>query len=159
MSTIKTGECASDLFVKDSGPLSNSKMLTWANRILRLYISEAKPLDEIKLVFSYNMKIYATVWIWLDCRINANCPLVRPGPARGVPSLGVFQKNPFLYLRKFWRKTRKASNGYVDKLSELGTCFGLLVGPVWFKIKMIPSVNLEHSTSLNYYWRQDRVLK
>lgn len=60
--TVKTGECAPDLAVKDPGPLSNSRWLTCANRILRLYISEVKPSDEIKLLVSYIMKIYAPVW-------------------------------------------------------------------------------------------------
>ena len=49
---VKTGECAPDLAVKDPGPLSKSWWLTCANRILRLYISEVKPSDEIKLLVS-----------------------------------------------------------------------------------------------------------
>lgn len=59
--TVKTGECAPDLAGKDPGLLSNSRRLTSANEILRLYISEVKP-DEIELIISYIMKVYAPVW-------------------------------------------------------------------------------------------------
>ena len=40
-------------------------------------------------------------------RDKTNCPLVGPGPARGVPSVGGLSKSPSPYLRKFQRKPRK----------------------------------------------------
>ena len=46
--TVKTGECVLDLSVKVPGPLSKSRWLNCATRILGLYISEVKPSDEIK---------------------------------------------------------------------------------------------------------------
>ena len=49
---------------------------------------------------------------WLvGCRLKANCPLVGPGPIGGVPSVGVFQRDPSPYLREFRRKPRKTPNG------------------------------------------------
>lgn len=72
---VKTGECAPDLAVKDPGPLSHSRWLTCANRILRLYISEVKPSDELKMLVSYIMKIYAPVWFEIKMH-----PSVKFGP-------------------------------------------------------------------------------
>ena len=46
---MKTEDGAPDLAVKDPAPFNNSRWLTCANKILRLYISEVKPSDEIKL--------------------------------------------------------------------------------------------------------------
>ena len=60
--TIKTGKCMPDPAVKDPGPHSNSRWLTCANRILRLYISDVKLSDEMKLLVSYIMKIYTPEW-------------------------------------------------------------------------------------------------
>ena len=45
--TVKTKVCAQDLAVKHLGPLSKSRWLICANRILKLDISEVKPFDEI----------------------------------------------------------------------------------------------------------------
>ena len=43
---------------------------------------------------------------WLVvCRLKANYPLVGPGPIVGVPSMGVFLRDPSKYLREFRRKT------------------------------------------------------
>ena len=35
--------------------------------------------------------------------LKANCPLMEPGPIGGVPSVGVFLRNPSPYLRELWR--------------------------------------------------------
>ena len=50
-----------------------------------------------------------SVTIGLGCRFKANYPLVGPGPIGGVSFVGVFLKDPSLYLRKFWRKTTENS--------------------------------------------------
>ena len=76
--TVKTGECAPDLALKDPGPLSSSRWLIWANIILRLYISEVKPSDEIKLLVSYIMKICSPVWFGIKMH-----PLVKVGAVQG----------------------------------------------------------------------------
>ena len=51
----------------------------------------------------------------LGYRIKANSLLVGPGPVGGMPSLGVFLRDPNPYLREIWRKTRKTPNGQADK--------------------------------------------
>ena len=38
---------------------------------------------------------------WLVVRFESNCPLVRPGTIGGVPSVGVFLRDPSPYLREF----------------------------------------------------------
>ena len=51
-------------------------------------------------------------WNGLGCMNKANYPLVGPGPTGGgIPSAGVFLRDPSLYLRKFRRKQLKTSNG------------------------------------------------
>ena len=54
---------------------------------------------------------------WLvGCRFKSNCPLAEPATIDGMPSMGVFLRDPNPYLRKFRRKPRKTPNGYkVDK--------------------------------------------
>lgn len=44
---IQTGDCAPDLAVKDPGPLSHSRWLTCANRVLGLFISQTSPTNEL----------------------------------------------------------------------------------------------------------------
>ena len=44
----------------------------------------------------------------VGCRCKANCPLAGPGPIEGVPSIGVFLRDPSPYLREFQRKLRRA---------------------------------------------------
>ena len=62
ITAIQTGHCTPDLAVKDPGPLSHSRWLTCANRILRLYISQLSPTNELKILASYIVKTYAPVW-------------------------------------------------------------------------------------------------
>ena len=44
------------------------------------------------------------VYRLVGCRVKAKCPVVGPRPVRGVPSVGVFLRDPSPYLREF-RKT------------------------------------------------------
>ena len=45
---------------------------------------------------------------WMDgCRYESNCPLVGPGSIGGLPSVGVFLRDPSPYLAEFRRKPRK----------------------------------------------------
>ena len=41
------------------------------------------------------------------CRIKADRPLMGPGPVGEVPSMGIFLRDPRLYLREFRRKPLK----------------------------------------------------
>ena len=45
------------------------------------------------------------------CRFESNSLLVGPGPVEGVPSVGVFLRDPSPYLRKFWRRPQKTPKG------------------------------------------------
>ena len=43
--------------------------------------------------------------VGLGCSFKVNCPLVGPGPIKGMSSVGVFRRNPSPYLPEFRRKT------------------------------------------------------
>jgi hypothetical protein len=60
--SVTTGLCEPDLAAKDPGPLSHSRWLTCANRVLRLYISEVSPSNELKILANYIVKTYAHAW-------------------------------------------------------------------------------------------------
>ncbi|GBM78154.1 hypothetical protein AVEN_188527-1 [Araneus ventricosus] len=50
-----------DLSVREPGPLSRSRWLTTANRVLRLYLSIENPTDEHKISVSFILKSYMPV--------------------------------------------------------------------------------------------------
>ena len=50
-------------------------------------------------------------WVGLGCRFKGDCPLVGPEPKGGVPSVGIFLRDPSPYLREFRGKPRKTPNG------------------------------------------------
>ena len=47
--------------------------------------------------------------------VKADCLNIGPRPIGGLPSVGVFLRDPSPYLRKFRRKPWKTFNGYVNK--------------------------------------------
>ena len=47
----------------------------------------------------------------VGCRLKANYQLMGPGPIGGVPSVGVFLRNPSPYLLEFLRKPQNTANG------------------------------------------------
>lgn len=59
---VNTGICNPDLAAKDPGPISHSRWLTCANRVLRLYVSQSSPTFELKTLANYIVKTYAPVW-------------------------------------------------------------------------------------------------
>lgn len=61
-SAIKSGSCPEDLSVREPGPLSHSRWLTLANRVLRLYISIGNPTDNHKTIVFFILKSYMPVW-------------------------------------------------------------------------------------------------
>lgn len=62
---VASGHCSTSLSRKNPGKMSHARWLTKANRILRLYISTAKPSLNLKLIVDYIMKFYAPVWFWI----------------------------------------------------------------------------------------------
>ena len=50
-------------------------------------------------------------WVRLGCRIKANCPLVGPGPAEGVPSMEVFLRNSEIEMGNGEKRVLKNISG------------------------------------------------
>ncbi|GBM73269.1 hypothetical protein AVEN_158628-1 [Araneus ventricosus] len=59
-------QCATDLVVRDPGPLSHSRWLTYALRVLRFFIFQTSPTSELKMLVSYIMKKYSPVWFAIE---------------------------------------------------------------------------------------------
>lgn len=59
---IKSGHCPEDLSIRDPGPLSHSRWLTAANRVLRLYTSLPDPSENLKQIVVFILKSYMPVW-------------------------------------------------------------------------------------------------
>ena len=59
---VSTGECSRELALKNPGKMHHARWLTTANRILRLYVSEANPTPSLLAIVNYIMAVYAPVW-------------------------------------------------------------------------------------------------
>ncbi|GBO20964.1 hypothetical protein AVEN_268148-1 [Araneus ventricosus] len=59
---ITLGHCPEDLANWDPGPLSHSRWLTAANRVLRLYTSSSDPTGNLKETVGFILKSYMPVW-------------------------------------------------------------------------------------------------
>ncbi|CAH0547286.1 unnamed protein product [Brassicogethes aeneus] len=59
---VTSGECSQHLSNLQPGPISHSRWLTTASRILRLYISSKKPTENLITLATYIVKVYAPVW-------------------------------------------------------------------------------------------------
>src|SRR6218665_500307 len=57
--TTSIGECGIDLAMRNLGCLNHSRWLTTANRILRLYVSDRKPSENLKTLVTYIIRVYA----------------------------------------------------------------------------------------------------
>ncbi|GBN77403.1 hypothetical protein AVEN_204040-1 [Araneus ventricosus] len=60
---ISRGECYSDLALRKPGPVVHSRWLTIAGRILRLYAVTEKLSDNLIILATYIMKVYATCMV------------------------------------------------------------------------------------------------
>ncbi|GBO37507.1 hypothetical protein AVEN_222804-1 [Araneus ventricosus] len=60
---ISRGECYSDLALRKPGPVVHSRWLTIAGGILRLYVATEKPSDNLIILTTYIMKLYATCMV------------------------------------------------------------------------------------------------
>ena len=56
------GECGVDLAMRNPGCLNHSRWLTTANRILRLYVSDKKPSENLKTLVTYIIRVYDPMW-------------------------------------------------------------------------------------------------
>jgi len=59
---INEGHFSDQLSVMEPGPLSHSRWLTLANRILRLYVSTQNCSEGLKVLVKYVMQVYAPTW-------------------------------------------------------------------------------------------------
>ncbi|CAH1113215.1 unnamed protein product [Psylliodes chrysocephalus] len=59
---VTSGECSQYLSNLQPGPISHSRWLTTASRILRLYISSKKPTENLITLATYIVKVYEPVW-------------------------------------------------------------------------------------------------
>ena len=55
--------------------------------------------------------LFSTEELWCGVGDKANCLKIGPRLIGGMPSVGVFLRDPSPYLREFRRKTRKTPNG------------------------------------------------
>lgn len=65
---VSSGICTPDLAARNPGKLSHSRWLTTANRILRLYISNKNPSENLKTLATYVMKVYAPIWFHIKLK-------------------------------------------------------------------------------------------
>ena len=82
-------------FEKDHFEKNGFKLLVWN----KMYLIN---INKNTLTLSHQFSSLAG----LGCRTKANCPLVRPGPVGGVPSVGVFLRDP---SRRVSEKTTETS--------------------------------------------------
>ncbi|GBM03078.1 Protein lev-9 [Araneus ventricosus] len=58
---VSSGKCSLDLYLKNPGKLVNSRWLTLANRILQLYVATDYPTNNLQILVTYVVKVYAPV--------------------------------------------------------------------------------------------------
>lgn len=63
---IKSGSRAVDLAIREPGPISHSRWLTTANRVLRLYISVESPSEEHHILVRFILKSYMPIWFKIE---------------------------------------------------------------------------------------------
>lgn len=60
--SVAEGHCSEDLEKRYPGNISHARWLTWANRILRLYIATPKPTKNLNNLVELIIKVYVPVW-------------------------------------------------------------------------------------------------
>lgn len=59
---VTTGDFPADLADKSPGKMSHARWLTWANRVMRLYVSMKSPSQNLIVLATYIVKAYAPTW-------------------------------------------------------------------------------------------------
>lgn len=62
VSAVTVGELPEDLGHKSPGKMSHARWLTRANRILRLYVATEAPTENLIILATYVVKVYAPTW-------------------------------------------------------------------------------------------------
>jgi hypothetical protein len=65
---VMSGHCSPDLSERQPGPISHSRWLTTASRILRLYISTDCPSANVITLVTYIVRVYCPMWFQIKCR-------------------------------------------------------------------------------------------
>jgi hypothetical protein len=65
---IHSGLCSIDLANREPGPISHSRWLTTANRVLRLYIALKKPSPNLLHLVTYILQVYAPLWFLIKTK-------------------------------------------------------------------------------------------
>lgn len=71
MRAVSDGECPPPLANQMPGPINHARWLTLACRILRLYVSTARPTTNLKTITTFVMKVYALSWF--EIRREPSC--------------------------------------------------------------------------------------
>lgn len=85
---IQSGKCSSSLSKKLPGKIVHSRFVTTANAILRYYMSQENPSENLKILAKYIVTIYAPVWF----RIKWKSSVVH-GPKHFFMLLKLIQEN------------------------------------------------------------------
>ena len=59
---IRDGECCEQLAKKNPGKMSHARWLTTANRVLRLYLATLSPSENLRILTTFILKVYAPTW-------------------------------------------------------------------------------------------------
>lgn len=59
---VDRGECDANLASFKPGPVSPSRWITFAARLLRMYVTKTNPSNDLKILVQYVMKVYAPFW-------------------------------------------------------------------------------------------------
>lgn len=70
-SAVMSGECSQELADLQPGPMSHSRWLTTASRILRLYVSSNNPSENLLVLATYVVRVY--VPLWFAIKTNPGC--------------------------------------------------------------------------------------
>jgi hypothetical protein len=65
---VSSGKIHQELAARKPGPLSHSRWLTAAIRVLRLYISTETPTNNLIILATFIMKVYSPVWFHIKCK-------------------------------------------------------------------------------------------
>lgn len=65
--TVISGNCGESLAQRDPGKVSHSRWLTLANRLLRLYVGTPTASENLRILVTYIVKVYAPVWFIIKC--------------------------------------------------------------------------------------------
>ena len=60
--------CSAALLRRNPGALSHSRWLTAANRLLRLYVSTGDPSDNLTILVTCIVKVYAPMWFLIKSK-------------------------------------------------------------------------------------------